>query len=95
MYELTFACDPNKDETNLEKHGVSFEEAQTVFQDDNARLIYDPDHSMTEDLLLGLSAQSRLLVVSHTYRKNEKEIRIISARSATKKELNEYHGFLR
>ena len=97
MERLTFKWDPSKAEANNAKHGVSFEEAETVFYDENARLIYDPDHSSEEDrfILLGLSAQLRLLVVSHIYRNEETVIRIISARKATKKEQGQYNEYLR
>ena len=59
---------------NQKKQGISFDEAKTVFYDDSARLIYDPDHSDTEDrfVLLGLSINFRILTVIHTYQKNEK-----------------------
>jgi len=81
----------------LAKHGVSFEEAQTSFFDENGRLIDDPDHSEKEQrfILLGISSKLRLLVVCHTYRKNESEIRIISARRATKKEQLQYNSYLK
>ena len=97
MEGLTFDWDPAKARLNQGKHGVSFEEAQTAFYDENARLIYDPDHSQTEDryLLLGLSASLRLVVVSHTYRAEETVIRIISARRATKQEQRQYASYLR
>lgn len=97
MLELTFEWDPCKDQTNREKHRVSFDEAQTVFYDEKARITYDPDHSLREDrfLLLGLSTRFRLLVVSHTYRKNESVIRIISARLATRNEQQDYNHYLR
>jgi len=96
MYELNFTWDPKKAKSNLAKHGVSFPEAQTAFSDENARLIADPDHSEVEDrfILLGLSAKLRLLVVVHTYRQSESEVRIISARKATKKEHQNYSGYL-
>ena len=70
---------------NKKKHGVSFEEAQTVFYDDLAIRYYDPDHSETEDrfIMLGLSASLLILLVSHCYREDESVIRIISARKAT------------
>ena len=73
MEGLTFDWDPDKAQRNRSKHGVSFEEAQAAFYDENARLIYDPDHSESEDrfLLLGLSAHMRLVVVSHTCRAEE------------------------
>lgn len=97
MEGLTFEWDPAKARQNLSKHGVSFEEAQTAFHDENARLIYDPDHSLAEDrfLLLGLSASLRLVVVSHTHRAEETVIRIISARRATKQEQRQYASYLR
>jgi len=89
---LTFEWDPKKDRTNIRKHGVSFEEARSVFTDSNARLIHDPDHSEDEDrfVLLGLSRNLRTLVVCHCYRKSEEKIRIISARKANRKETTYY-----
>jgi uncharacterized protein len=71
---------------------VSFDEAQTVFLDENALLIHDPDHSSKEDrfILLGLSAKLRLLVVCHCYHKSDEVIRIISARKATRAEQKIY-----
>lgn len=94
MNHLTFEWDPAKDATNLRKHGVSFSEAKTVFTDEFARLIADPDHSNDEDrfLLLGTSIHSRLLVVCHCIRENE-IIRIISARKADKRERKVYEGY--
>jgi uncharacterized DUF497 family protein len=73
---------------------VSFEEAQTVFFDENAIEYDDLDHSEEEDryLMLGFSYRLRVLVVSHSLRKNEQEIRIISARKATKNEQKFYSG---
>lgn len=75
---------------------ISFEEAQTVFEDFNARVIDDPDHSTTEDrfVILGLSAKTRLLVVCHCCRDNE-ILRIISARKATKLESKTYGDFIK
>ena len=83
MNQLTFEWDPKKSSLNLEKHGVSFEEAKSVFTDPFARLIADPDHSEEEDrfILLGASIHSRLLVVCHCIREHDC-IRIISARKA-------------
>ena len=83
---------PKKDAYNQEKHGISFEEAKSVFYDENARLINDPDHSKEEDrfILLGLGSSLRLLVVCPCYRENESIIRIISARKATKSEARNY-----
>jgi uncharacterized DUF497 family protein len=96
MDELTFSWDDRKERENQRKHGVSFEEAATVFADGNARLKHDPDHSRDEDrfVLLGFSAKLRLLVVVHAYRQDEKEIRIISARKAVPKERKQYGQFL-
>jgi len=80
--------DPAKARINLRKHGVSFEEAETVFYDDHALLLDDPEHSGDEDrfVLLGLSSRLRVLVIVHTYREHDAVIRLISARRATKAE---------
>lgn len=96
MADLRFSWDAEKAKTNQRKHGVSFDEAQTVFFDEHARLLHDPDHSDEEDrfLLLGVSARLRILVVCHCYRSDDKEIRIISARKATKRERKQYEEFL-
>jgi uncharacterized DUF497 family protein len=87
---LTFVWDPEKNEQNLRRHGVSFSEAATVFGDPLSVTIQDPDHSVDEErfLTMGLSYRRRLLVVSHTER--EGWIRIISARSATAHERRNY-----
>ena len=92
MGNITFAWDRRKARFNQIKHGVSFEEAQSVFLDESARLIDDPDHSEDEDrfLLLGYSFQARCLIVSHCYRESDSVIRLISARRATAKEEGEY-----
>lgn len=89
---VTFEWDENKNRSNKKKHKISFEEAETVFYDDNARLIPDPDHSEDEDrfILLGLSNKVRMLVVVHTYRESDETIRIISARKATRNEAKSY-----
>ena len=94
MDELVFEWGPKKSASNEEKHGVSFEEAKTVFTDQFARLIADPDHSEKEDrfILLGTSIHSRLLVVCHCVRTND-SIRIISARKADKQERKLYEVF--
>ena len=94
MKPLRFTWDKSKSKTNQKKHDISFEEAQTVFFDENAIAFFDPDHSGSEDrfLILGLSSSLRILVVSHCYRKRESLIRIISARKATKKEQRVYTG---
>jgi uncharacterized DUF497 family protein len=92
---LLFEWDKTKSRQNKKKHGISFEEAETVFADDAARLIHDPDHSAEEDrfLLLGMSRKTRLLVVVHCYRGNDGLIRVISARKATGKEETTYMEF--
>ena len=89
---LSFEWDAKKAAANLRKHGVSFEDAKTVFADDRARLIDDPDHSEQEDrfVLLGLSSSLRLLVVVHCYREDTNVIRIISARKAVAGEYHQY-----
>ncbi len=92
MSSLDFEWDPKKAATNARKHGVTFDEARTVFLDDNARLIDDPDHSDDEErfVLLGLSHSLRLLLVCHCYRSDGGVIRIISARKATTTEAAGY-----
>ena len=92
MGNIEFAWDARKARSNLVKHGVSFEEAQTVFLDDSARLIDDPDHSAQDErfLLLGYSFRSRCLIVSHCYLESDCVIRLISARRATVKEERVY-----
>ena len=89
---LKFEWDLKKAAANLRKHGVGFEDARTVFADENAKLIDDPDHSEDEDrfVLLGLSSSLRLLVVCHCYRSAGNVIRIISARKAEGYERNSY-----
>ena len=92
MRELRFEWDPKKAVANLRNHGVSFEDAKTVFADESARLIDDPDHSVDEDrfILPGLSSSLRMLVVCHCYRADGNLIRIISARKAEGRERNSY-----
>lgn len=92
MRWLSVEWDSQKNATNRKKHGVSFEEAQTVFADEKALLIHDPDHSADEDrfILLGLSSRLRILVVCHCYRLQNDVIRIISARKATRLEQKQY-----
>jgi len=94
MIELRFEWDERKNSENKRKHGVSFEEAQTVFFDENAVLISDPDHSEAEDrfLLLGLSSTLRNLVVCHCYRRPGEMIRLISARKANSIEREDYES---
>ena len=92
MIPIRFEWDKDKSSANQKKHGFSFEEAQTVFVDENALLIHDPDHSASEDrfILLGLSASVRLMVVCHCYRESDSVFRIISARKATRPEQKRY-----
>ena len=94
MSYLTFEWDEKKNASNMKKHGVTFDEAKTVFTDQFARLISDPNHSDDEDrfILLGTSIHSRLLVVCHCIRMSD-SIRIISARKADKQERDIYEGY--
>lgn len=92
MSTLQFDWDDRKAAANLKKHGVSFQEARSVFLDDRARLIDDPDHSDDEErfVLLGLSTSLRLLLVCHCYRGEGNIIRIVSARKASTHESKAY-----
>jgi len=92
MSELQFEWDEAKAAANLKKHGIGFEEAKTVFYDERARIIDDPDHSEDEQrfILLGLCSALRLLVVCHCYRSEDQVIRIISARKANREESKFY-----
>lgn len=94
MNELRFEWDENKNISNQKKHRISFEEAQTVFYDDNALLIDDPDHSEEKErfILLGFSKRANMLVVCHCYWRSDSVIRIISARKATKNEERAYNA---
>jgi len=89
---MKFEWDENKNITNITKHGISFEEASTVFYDEDAILFDDPDHSYDEDrfLVIGITSSIKLCTVSHCYRDNDETIRIISARKASKKEIEFY-----
>lgn len=93
MSGLRFEWDVRKEAQNRHKHKVSFDEAETVFLDEHALLVDDPDHSEEEDrfVLLGLSARLRTLVVVHCYREAHGVIRIISVRKATKSERGVYN----
>ena len=93
MNNIRFQWNQNKSNENFKKHKVSFEEAKTVFVDENARLITDPEHSINEErfIIIGLSNKLRILVVVHTYKENDEVIRIISARKATKSETKYYN----
>lgn len=95
METIRFEWDPNKAKINVKKHGVTFKEAQSVFQDPEALVIDDPDHSQEEErfIILGLSQKANLLVVCHCYRESDTVIRIISARKATTTETEQYTDF--
>jgi len=91
---IEFEWNPSKAISNKKKHNVSFEEAQSVFYDDFAVQFYDEENSETEDrfLMLGLSNESKLLLVCHCEKEEGNIIRIISARKATKNESKLYEG---
>jgi uncharacterized protein len=92
MSNIRFEWDANKAVANQRKHGVTFDEARTVFFDENAKLINDPDHSDDEDrfVMLGLSSNFRFVLVCHCYREQGNVIRIISARKASTQESKQY-----
>jgi uncharacterized DUF497 family protein len=92
VQELRFEWDEKKARSNVRRHGVSFEEARTVFLDEDALQIPDVDHSDEEDrfVMLGLSSRLRILVVCHCYREDDAIIRIISARKADREERRQY-----
>ena len=92
MNDIRFEWNERKNTENKRKHKVSFEEAQTVFLDENAIRFFDPDHSKDEDrfIMLGMSFILRVLVVCHCYREDDSVIRIISARKADKREQSDY-----
>jgi len=89
---MEFEWDPIKNKKNLKKHGVDFEEAKAVFQDEMALELYDDEHSSDEDrfIIIGLSSKSRELTVCHCYRNSGETIRIFSARRATNAEIKLY-----
>ena len=91
---IEFEWNAAKSQANERKHGVSFDEAQSVFYDDFARQYFDEEHSETEDrfIMLGMSNKSRVLIVCHCEKSNGNSIRIISARKATRKERSHYEG---
>jgi uncharacterized DUF497 family protein len=92
MTELRFEWDKRKEKANVKKHGISFDEARTVFYDENAIQFFDPDHSDDEDrfILLGISLRLRIVVVCHCFRESDTVVRLISARKADSDEENEY-----
>lgn len=91
---IRFEWDPAKAKANVRKHGVSFEEAQSVFFDEFAVQFFDEEHSAEEErfLMLGMSSEARLLLACHCERRAGSVIRIISARLATKRESTYYGG---
>ena len=93
---IKFEWNPAKATANIKKHGVSFEEAKSVFYDELALQFYDDDNSESEDrfLMLGLSRDSRVLIVCHCERDSGNTVRIISARKATRNERKFYQGEL-
>ena len=92
MVELKFKWDRGKEKANEKNHGISFDEARTVFYDENSIQFFDPDHSDDEDrfILLGISFKLKVLVVCHCFRESDSIIRIISARKADADEEQEY-----
>ena len=92
MKDIVFGWDEAKNKANILKHGISFGEATSVFYDEYALLIADPDHSETEDrlVLLGLSVKLRLLLVCHCFEVDDGQVRIISCRKAKRKEMSLY-----
>ena len=92
MNSIKFEWEASKAASNVQKHGITFEEARTVFFDERARLINDPDHSESEDrfILLGFSSSLRVIVVCHCYRAEGTVIRIISARKTATTETKAY-----
>jgi len=95
MDDIQFKWDEAKNAINIKKHGVSFDEAQTVFLDENAIRYFDPDHSQDEDrfIMLGMSFKLRVLVVCHCFRLSDSVIRLISARRANKQESQDYWNY--
>ena len=94
MHDRRFEWDEDKYDTNLTKHGIRFEEAETVFDDPNAFIGYDLNHSDDEDRfnIIGFSAHYKILIVCHCYKDDGNVIRIISARKATATETKAYGG---
>jgi uncharacterized DUF497 family protein len=92
MKQLKFEWDNTKDKTNTKKHGVTFDEARTVFYDEQSIRFYDPEYLEDKDrfILLGASFNLKTLVVCHCFKEDEAKIRIISARKADKEEEQVY-----
>jgi uncharacterized DUF497 family protein len=95
MADLRIEWDAGRARANIKKHGISFDEAETVFLDDNALLLHDPDHSTANEerlILIGISIALRVLVVVHCERDDGNIIRLISARRATRSERAQYYA---
>jgi hypothetical protein len=94
MGDKIFEWDENKNISNTKKHGVSFQEARTIFKDENLMCLTVESHSHDKEriLVIGESTNTRLLVVCHCYRESETVIRLISARKANKIEAKWYMG---
>ncbi len=92
MNHLRFEWDKRKEKANIKKHGVSFDEARTVFYDESAIQFFDPDHSEIEDrfILVGIGHKLRVLVVCHCFRESEAVVRIIPGRQADEEEEKQY-----
>ena len=92
MDGLRFKWDKKKEKINIKKHGISFEEANSVFYDEKAIQFFDPDHSEDEGrfILLGISFKLRIMVVCRCFRESETVVRLVSARKADKDEQKEY-----
>ena len=91
---ISFEWDFKKNSQNRKKHGIEFEDAVSVFMDENAIIYDDIDHADDEEryIILGVDSKSRILVVVHCYRKSDTVIRIISARTATRNEIADYYN---
>ena len=92
---MQFYWDSNKDLENKSKHGITFSEAKSVFYDERAKIINDPDHSDVAEerfIIMGISSEFKILMVCHCYRDDDEIIRIISARKANKAEKSFYKG---
>ncbi len=89
---MNFEWDENKNAINIKKHGIDFNEASSIFYDDEAVMFDDPEHSEDEErfLLIGMSKALNILTVCHCYRADDEVIRLISARKATKTETEFY-----
>ena len=94
LHDHLFNWDKEKNLSNIEKHGVAFVEAATVFLNTNATVLDDKEHSQDEErfIIIGISGNLRLLMVCHCYREKDDVVRIVSARKATKKEGKIYGG---